>query len=351
MSAQVKNIDEIMQWYTINRPKYSSLASKVENIIEEVLDSAGITYYSISSRAKETDSFFKKASKDKYNDPINQIQDLAGIRIITYIKSEVIKCCEVIKPLFKIDESNSVDKGMELGSDKVGYRSVHYVATLTDSRLELPEYKIFKDLTFEIQIRTILEHAWADIAHDRSYKFKGEFPLEYDIQRRFALASATLELVDREFDSIAQTLDIYESETVEKTKRGELDISINITSLSNYLPQKLELLIKNEDFAPVFNKGAEEIIDELLAFGIKSIYELDQIITDNPSKFTSGHNNYVGFLRNVMMYTDLDKYFREAWNDHWSGIDIGTINLLKKAGVDIMPYVIKHDMAVDTRDE
>ncbi|WP_372009194.1 GTP pyrophosphokinase family protein [Paenibacillus chitinolyticus] len=342
-----KNMDEILQWFIQNRPIYTNLANKVESIIKEVLDAEGITYYSISSRAKEIDSFIKKASKDKYNDPIRQIQDLAGIRVITFVKSEVIRCCEAIKPLFNIDEANSVDKGRELGSDKVGYRSVHYVATLTDERLVLPEYKLFKDLTFEIQVRTILEHAWADIAHDRSYKFMGDFPPEYDIERRFALASATLELVDREFDSIAATLDKYEHETERKTKRGELDIPINSTSLGNYLLLTLREYINQGIISTTFNGGEVEVIEELLSFGVNTIFELDQIINNEHDKYITKPTNFMGFIRNVMMFVDIDKYFNTAWNKHWRGIDIATVDKLRKNGINIDRYLDEMDLMVN----
>ncbi|OPA79055.1 hypothetical protein BVG16_08095 [Paenibacillus selenitireducens] len=361
MPVNIKNLDEIKQWYKSKKPMYSSLAMKVESIIKDVLDSAGITYYSISSRAKEIDSFMKKASKDKYNDPINQIQDLAGIRVITYVKSEVNDCCEVIKPLFKIDENNSADKSMELGIDRVGYRSVHYVATLTDDRSRLPEFKWFEGLTFEIQIRTILEHAWADIAHDRSYKFKGEFPSEYDIERRFALASATLELVDREFNSIVQTLDKYNSEVLEKTKQGDLDIPINTPSLTNYLSQKLAHLVAIGKVQATFNGGEEKVIDELVAFGINSIYELDQIIKDNPLKFIADSDiefNYLSYLRHIMLFTDIDKYFDHAWKNNWYAIEYGTAIMLKHAGVNIDVFTkygvhisVEDDIDIDTEVE
>jgi ppGpp synthetase/RelA/SpoT-type nucleotidyltranferase len=158
------------------RPIYKNLANKVESIIREVLNNSGVSYYTITSRAKEIESFSKKAKKEKYKNPQEEIKDFAGIRIITFVKSEVNQCCDVIKPLFDIDQKHSVDKTKELGSDKVGYRSIHYVAKLTDDRLILPEYKVFKDFCFEIQIRTILEHAWADISHDRNYKFDGVLP-------------------------------------------------------------------------------------------------------------------------------------------------------------------------------
>lgn len=338
-----KSKEELVEWYIKERPSYVNLANKVESIIKEVLDSEGAKYYSISSRAKEIDSFISKASKEKYNDPQKQLQDLAGIRIITYVKSEVNLCCELIKPLFNLDDKNSSDKGKELGHDKVGYRSVHYVATLNEERFILPEYKLFEGLYFEIQIRTILEHAWADIAHDRSYKFKGEFPPEYDIERRFALASATLELVDREFDSIAKTLDEYEIEEERKTESGELDSPINSTSLKKYLSNKLSVLIKDENIEPTFNKLENQIIEELSDYGIDVIEDLDKLIDKSPSDFFIDSRNFMGYLRELMMLNDADKYFKFAWNNNWISDSKDHWIKFSDKGIDIEKYLNEYE--------
>ncbi|MDH6370567.1 putative GTP pyrophosphokinase [Paenibacillus sp. PastF-3] len=353
-SIQNKSVEDLRGWYTENRQIYSNLANKVEAIIKELLDSEGVTYYSISSRGKDLDSFVKKAQKDKYNDPKHQIQDLAGIRIITYVRSEVIKACEIIKPLFKIDEKNSIDKSSELGKDKVGYRSVHYVATLTDERLALPEYKGFKDLHFEIQIRTLLEHAWADITHDRSYKFTGQFPPEYDIERRFSLASATLELVDREFDAIVNTLDAYEKETEGKAKNGEYDSPINATSLENYLLHKLDFYIESEIIDPTFNRSESLIVEELLNFGIYDLKQLDNIVSNvsrNYPLLIAVATNYMGLLRYVMIYTDIDLYFNNAWNSNWTLIAEDFVKLSRKYGIDLDFYLETCGINVDDEDD
>ncbi|WP_052404310.1 RelA/SpoT domain-containing protein [Paenibacillus sp. FSL H7-0737] len=352
MSIQ-KNVDDLKEWYHQKQPIYSNLASKIESIIKELFKAEGVTYYSISSRVKDLDSFIKKAQKEKYHDPINQIQDLAGIRVITYVRKEVIKSCDIIKPLFKIDETNSVDKSSELGKDKVGYRSVHYIATLTDERLALPEYKMFKNLVFEIQVRTLLEHAWADISHDRSYKFKGDFPPEYDIERRFALASATLELVDREFDSIVTTLDKYENETEEKTKRGELDLPINATSVNNYLLHTLAKYIEMGKVEPSFNGAEANVIDELLDFDLSNLGELDLLISrflkEAPMIFE--RTNFVGLLRNLMMLTDTDKYFNKAWNQHWASIDAGFLQIASDYGIDMGDYIENNQIDIYVDEE
>lgn len=350
-----KNIDELTNWYIKKQPTYSQLAKKVESIIKDVLDSKNIKYYSISSRAKEIKSFVDKAKKDKYKNPTNEIQDFAGIRIITYVKSEVDECCKEIEPLFAIDDQNSQDKSSELGEDRVGYRSVHYVAEFTEDRLQLPEYQLYKGLKFEIQVRTILEHAWADIAHDRSYKFQGSFPKDNDIKRRFSLVAATLELVDNEFDSIAKTLVEYQNEIAKQTEQGDLNIPINSSTLEHYLTKKLEDYIKNNQLEPTFKDALKKIIGELNSFGIETLQELDSLInrvSDQQVNFSrSNSRNFIGILRNCMLIDNTKKYFENSWSKHWRRIDVKAYNLLKQNGVDIDHYINVYNIEVDDEDD
>ena len=68
--------------------------------------------------------------------------------------------------------------------------------------LKLPEYCLFDKMKCEIQVRTILQHAWAEIEHDVVYKSLGEIP--FRVRRRFACLAGLLEIADREFESLRQ---------------------------------------------------------------------------------------------------------------------------------------------------
>ncbi|WP_420539110.1 GTP pyrophosphokinase [Paenibacillus polymyxa] len=346
-----KNIDDAISWYIKMRPVYKNLANKVESIIREVLTNSGASYYTITSRAKEIESFTIKANKEKYKNPQQEIKDLAGIRVITYVKSEVNNCCELIKPLFELDHFHSVDKTKELGNDKVGYRSIHYVAKLTEDRLSLPEYQIFKDMGFEIQVRTILEHAWADISHDRNYKFNGVLPPDNDIERRFSLAAATLELVDREFDNLAREIVVYGHEVVDKVKKDELNIEINTTSLSNYLKLKFKPFIDREIIEPTFNNKSKEIIDELNAYGISNLSDLELIIKENTEKFVYERTNFLALLRDIMMLNNINLYFEKAWSNNWTGVQKNMVEYYISRGIDMSEIIDKYDLSEDDEEE
>ena len=209
--ADTKKVNQAAKWYRDNRKDYLNLTAEVEVILREVLDEKEIVFHSIESRVKTVESFKEKASREKYSDPIKEITDLAGIRIITLFEKEIHEISDIIKKLFKIDYERSEDKSDLLDADKMGYKSIHYIAELTDQKITNTSLEKFKNLKFEIQIRSILQHAWAEIEHDRNYKFKGELPKH--LQRRFYALAGMLEIADREFNTL--------SEEVEKFRQSE----------------------------------------------------------------------------------------------------------------------------------
>ncbi len=92
-------------------------------------------------------------------------------RVIVHFQSQVEKICTFIKENFEIDEANSLDAKSRLQVNEFGYRSVHYIVTpKKDSILGIKVDDKFKNLKAEIQVRTLAEHVWADISHDRIYK-------------------------------------------------------------------------------------------------------------------------------------------------------------------------------------
>ncbi|WP_188047733.1 GTP pyrophosphokinase [Vibrio vulnificus] len=182
----------LVDWYIKSQPIFKRLANKVESFLIEYFDMHSVGYHIVTSRVKTIESVRDKGKSTKYSDPISQIQDFAGIRIITYVEDEITIIRKIIEDNFDIDEENSSNKSEALGVDKVGYQSVHYVAKLKEDRLKLPEYKQYEGKCFEIQIRTILQHAWAEIEHDRNYKFSGKLPDE--LSRRFKILAGVLEL-------------------------------------------------------------------------------------------------------------------------------------------------------------
>jgi len=336
------------EWYTKNRIYYIALAKKVETIVRELLEFNKINYHSVSCRAKSVESYRKKASKEKYKVPQSEIMDIAGVRVITYTNYDAKKVSEIIQEAFEIYPEYSVDKAEELGIDRVGYRGIHYIANLGKDRLKLPENQIFKGFVFEIQIRSILQHAWAEFEHDRNYKFAGILPKE--LGRRLSLLAANLESTDGEFDRLSKDIDKYAGDVLRKAKLGDLSTIINSTSLRAYANKKFKPLLKLgvEPYSPY----DDEIIEELSLMEINTLEELESI---TPGDFVKRESNYfpswiigsiVGVIRNILMIHDADSYFKKAWRRRWQGLDRDAISLAESYGVGLLKYAKQYNLDV-----
>lgn len=331
--------EETTQWYAQNRGLYKKLSTKVHNILLELLEEENITVHAINDRTKTLDSFRTKIDSPKYDDAVNQITDLSGIRIIAYVEDDLKPICKVIEAAFHIDSDNSLDKSDELGTDRVGYRSIHYIARIKDDRLILPEYKKFKDLKFEIQVRTILQHAWAEIEHDKNYKFNGVLPPE--IRRRFKILAGTLELVDREFNKLSAEIDnISRSVTIAEEEDKLSTIELNSTTLKQFLTNRFKILIDEDLLTPSLYKD-DVILKELDDFGIKNLKDLNDIIpADIDDSYrqlpnANENNSFLGLLRDLMILKDAEQYFNKAWNENWSVLDFSAATLYKSHNIDV----------------
>lgn len=329
-----QEIKEYASWYHQERPFYELLANKVAGIIGDILDSEKVSIYNVKSRAKEINKF-----EEKIRGPISfnpkDMQDLAGIRIICYLNSDVEKVANLIQSHFSIDKSRSIDKSQVLRVDQVGYKSIHLVAKLSPERVALPEFKKFEGKYFEIQIRTILQHSWAEIEHDRNYKFSGILPPE--IQRRFFLIAANLEMADNEFNTLSELIDGYSRDVSKKTKEGKLDIIIDSTSLTQFMIDEFGDLPGLElDFGP--HTGSRIVIKELTKLGIKTLKNLKEIIPpslkENIKKYKESAN-FLGIIRTVLIVHNADDYFKKAWGKTWQGFNSDSIKLYEEYGVKV----------------
>lgn len=229
------DIKEEVEKYKKVQPVYYSFTKKLHMLLGELFDSKGIDLVIMESRAKTVESFKGKIEREDkdYTDPLNEITDLSGVRIIAYYNSDVDEISNLIRKEFEIDEENSVDKRKIDEEDRFGYQSSHLVVSLSDSRKNLFEWSAFKGLRAEIQVRTVLQHSWAAIDHKLRYKTEELIPTY--LKRKLYRLSALLELADEEFESIKKIS--YEKSEVTKNEviSSNLDIAIDRDSFQSYL--------------------------------------------------------------------------------------------------------------------
>src|SRR4028118_2107679 len=101
------NTEKHKKWFETQRTTYEVLTNIVKNTLERLIKDAKIDYLSITARTKEIDSFVEKIVRKHYQNPSQEITDLAGIRVITFIESDALKVNELIKNSFTVDLSRS----------------------------------------------------------------------------------------------------------------------------------------------------------------------------------------------------------------------------------------------------
>ena len=142
----------------------------------------------------------------------------------------LIFAAEIVRREFDLDEKNTIDK-RQGDPERLGYQSLHYICQYSKKRLELFEYEKFSEIKFEVQISSLLQHAWAELQHG-AYDLQSNLPDE--IRNRFSCLSGLLQLADREFASILDEQSKYAKATavMAETRLGSFaDVSLDALSI------------------------------------------------------------------------------------------------------------------------
>jgi len=322
---EMKTPEEWGKIYGERLTEYEDFRSQLENLIKRLMHSNSIVASQITSRIKDRDSFVDKIKRKNYEDPLIQCTDLVGLRIIVYYLEDLNKISEIIEREFKIDFENSINKLDTLDPDRFGYLSVHYVISISETRSRETEWVQYTNFKSEIQIRTVLQHAWAEIEHKLIYKQTHEVPK--DLRRKLSRLIALLELADEQFNDLLVETDklgkLYLNElegapiqAIEGTQEAPNDskelnlkdvindipnIELNLLSLNAYLnltkvdikwmneandiiSQLIKICIPNTvtiemDVTKYIGTGGSIICISRLT-GIKNIFELDKALMD-----------------------------------------------------------------------
>jgi len=206
------------------RPQLKTHAEHLRDDILTALLLEDLAIHAVTSRVKARASLASKLREKVYSDPARELTDIVGIRVITYFEDHIEPATAALKSRLKCIPEHSSDKRDILRAAEFGYRSVHLVAEFPEPALASADHRPTVQ-RFEIQIRSILQHAWAEIEHEVKYKSGINFP--DTTNRRFSALAGSLEILDREFvnirraqnDLVADYLTEYQ-----KTKGGEKNL-------------------------------------------------------------------------------------------------------------------------------
>ncbi len=265
------------------------LGVRVSGIISTLASEVNVTPHSIKHRVKDRNSAARKITKKRATNPtygLESLTDVLGVRVITYFSDEVDRIAQALNDEFVIDEVNSIDKRKSHEADRFGYMSLHYVLSLTPERLAMPEYRQHAGISFEVQIRSMLQHAWAEVEHDLGYKSAGDVPDMY--RRKFSMLAGTLELVDQQFCALRGELGAPRAGSAPADEVALMDEPISPASLAAYI-ERATMLRFNERFAhdhavtisPTGPDALNRLVVNLNELGIRMLGDLEELLASH----------------------------------------------------------------------
>lgn len=265
--------EAILREYQDNLPRFREVEQEVKERLRQTLADAGLLVAAIESRVKGYDSLAGKLElKGHKYSSLADLTDILGLRVITFYIDDVDKVASAVERLFDIDWENSVDKRKIHEIDSFGYLSLHYICKVPDF-----PYR------FEIQMRTLLQHAWANMDHDTGYKSGVEIPRRY--MRNMSRLAGMLELVDDEFSKIRIELTDYRRRVQALVHSGNLDeVPIDGDTFRSYLElepfSQLNKRIAAMNQAEIQEVSLMPYLAIFKAIGLKTLGDISNLIRD-----------------------------------------------------------------------
>jgi ppGpp synthetase/RelA/SpoT-type nucleotidyltranferase len=225
----------ILEEYREQLPVFKKLESVVLDLVQNCLFENNIVVSGVNSRVKTEKSLTGKLELKGYKyRTLSDITDIVGVRIVTFFSDEVDIISALSEQLFSVDWDNSVDKRKMLEIDRFGYMSLHYICRVPKSLfydLAMPE---LNEIRFELQMRSTLQHVWANMYHDMGYKSDVEIPAEY--QRNMSRLAGMLELADEQFSYIRKEINAYRRNVQSLVATGNFDeVPLNGDTFRSFL--------------------------------------------------------------------------------------------------------------------
>ena len=283
-TTQSTRVRRAVQRYAASFEELRGVTDAYVTLVTRLLDDAGINYLTVTGRTKSVESFAGKAARRlpggrmAHPKPLTDITDQVGVRVVTYVLADVDAVAQLLSSQLEVHEDR--DMGQETAAaGRFGYSSRHLLVGLGEDR---DEPGIPPERPASVQIRTVLQHAWAEFEHD--VRYKGSVSAEHapDFDRRFTLAAGLLELADQQFSSIR---DRHRDELTSPTEDDD-DPRIGATDLAAFLAGQFV------DAGWSRTDHYAWISGLLLELGISSLSELREVLREVDVPAIDAHMGY-----------------------------------------------------------
>lgn len=273
----------ILEDYRKKKDLYIELGNIVHERLTSIVKNANIQIMAIEHRVKTEKSLEGKlAHNGDYYQKLDDLIDILGARIICFFSDEVDKIGSLIEKNFVVDWSRSSDKRKLIDVSSFGYLSLHYICSVKKEEGFSDE---MCNIRFEIQIRTNLQHTWAQINHDLGYK--NEFGVPRFILRNFSRIAGMLELIDDEFVRARDLMKSYTASVKQKIiDNCADDVHIDTLSLSEFVKNNKVMKafcdkLSKTNKVEIDYVDPSSYIEQLKWFGIETLGGLQDLMAQN----------------------------------------------------------------------
>lgn len=302
------DLEEARRRWMVEKSAYKQLGIQMAQILDSEIRREGIRA-EVTTRAKEVDSLVRKLiRKPEYS--YETVGDKAGVRVVVRYKDEidfVLKIADRILELTGLE--NTADR---LAPNVMGYLSVHGTLKFREVDQQASEFPPNR-FSAELQVRTLAQHLWSEMAHDSVYKNDETLePLSNELKRRVYILAGAIELADQEFNRIEREIPVVPEVNILKTlerhhyklttRRGDPETSLEVIRV----------------LAPLYKQETRQIVAHLADFYathegvLREVYDRAQTLPDR-SAFL--------FQPEALMIYDLLEAdplaTRKAWNQHY----------------------------------
>jgi putative GTP pyrophosphokinase len=261
---------ESIKRFIDRQPDYEKLCAEVAYILNRELTNAEIEFSTITYRAKTLNSFLEKIQRKSYRDPVAEITDFAGVRVVCLYIDDLERLEKVIEENFEVVEK--IDKLTNKKSDQFGYGAIHFIVRL-GKNASGARYDDLKNLVCEIQTRTVLQDAWAIIDHHLVYKNESNIPTV--LRSRLNLLAGNFRSADEKFGDLRAEREEY----LKKVEDSELDPEqfleneLNLDSFVRYAQWKFPELPAGTQVLDV-----PFYLNPLAEMNLQNLRDLDEIV-------------------------------------------------------------------------
>ncbi|GHV35380.1 hypothetical protein FACS1894187_07980 [Synergistales bacterium] len=197
-----QRIDELGIGYVEKYSLYEEYSARIRNLIQDLVDREDIEPCGVEGWAKAPAELVKSLSFNYEGDDLDLAAavDLVTVRVLLRFPEDVYVVEDIIRKEFNVNMGRSVpSEGLD-DPYRFGYPSVFYVLSLSDARSELREWKKYEGLCFTLELRTVLQDAWATISP--SVNLSVDSVSEKKLKRKLVRLAALLEEADEGFLSL-----------------------------------------------------------------------------------------------------------------------------------------------------